>query len=525
MEWSASFDTSGVVDPAKAAESAITAMRSALMEADSALKSFGSGAAGSIGAGVDAAEKLAGATQAAQDALNKLKAPQGATVVPPFSPSFDKPESKEKASSSPSKKKGKKDGIPDVSKAAGDAGKAGEKAGASLAKSFSSAKDGAGSMVSTLKGALPLMAAMAGGAGFVGIAKIAIGYRALSQMQGILARTQVGFRQLFTGVDPQPLVRALDRFSKNFTAQTVMGRALGDVMTRAFNGIFSVVEKVEPYVTAFGQGMVLAFLLAENAVLRARIALQPYTGALDGLVSSSSLMKAAALGGGLALGVMAGYAVVAAAPFLALAAAIGAVTAAFEQASKLAKEWDGSALVRQVGSDLGLLSQQDWEKSQGITVGSDKDVTKANDAGMATGKAMGDGVVAGLKSSEAAAKAAGESLAAAADAGVRAKAEIHSPSRLFRRTARHMGEGQALGLEDSEDRVQKAAASSLVPDPQKLPALGARGAGASFTGPLVSIGQLIVQGGDDLATEIRRVIAVEAARVAENLGLTVPSEA
>lgn len=88
-----------------------------------------------------------------------------------------------------------------------------------------------------------------------------------------------------------------------------------------------------------------------------------------------------------------------------------------------------------------------------------------------------------------------------------------------------MGEGQALGLEDSEDRVQKAAASSLVPDPQKLPALGARGAGASFTGPLVSIGQLIVQGGDDLATEIRRVIAVEAARVAENLGLTVPSEA
>ena len=114
----------------------------------------------------------------------------------------------------------------------------------------------------------------------------------------------------------------------------------------------------------------------------------------------------------------------------------------------------------------------------------------------------------------------------AADAGVRSKAEIHSPARLFRRSGRHMGEGQALGLEDSQDRVQKAAASSLVPDPANLPKLGGGGAGGgTITGPLVSIGQIVVQGAEELRAEVRRVFDDESARIAELLGLSAPARA
>ena len=531
MDRNASLDTSKVVTPAQEAAAALGAMQSAIESAAGALKSFGGGATGSLGAGADAAEKLASASKAAADALEKLKGAQPGATKPggglapptPIRPTWAAGQEEARAASGFSMK-GKTAGrppvIPDAGKAAGDA----SKGGASLAKAFSGASGGASSLVGSLRGALPLMAALAGGAGLMGIAKIAIGYKAMSQMQGILARTQIGFRQLFAGVDPQPLVRALDRFSKNFTSQTVMGRALGDVLTRSFNGIFAAVEKAEPYVTAFGQGMVLAFLYAENAVLRARIALAPYTGTLDGIVSSTSLMNVAVIGGGIALGVAAGYAVVAAAPFLALGAAIMAVAAAFEQASKLAKEWDGNAFWNQVKSDVGLSSQADREKELGITVGSDTD--KASSAGQATGEAMGAGVVAGMKSSEAAAKAAGESLAAAADAGVRSKAEIHSPARLFRRSGRHMGEGQALGLEDSQDRVQKAAASSLVPDPANLPKLGGGGRGSvSITAPLLSIGQIVVQGAEELRAEVRRVVDDESARIAELLGLSAPARA
>lgn len=528
MDWNASLDTSKVVTPAQEAAAALGAMQAALTSADGVLKSFGGSSAGSLGAGTDAAEKLAAASKAATDALEKLKGAQPGATKPggglapptPIRPTWAAGQEEARAASGFSMK-GKTAGrppvIPDAGKAAGDA----SKGGASLSKAFSGASGGASSLVGSLRGALPLMAALAGGAGLMGVAKIAIGYKAMSQMQGILARTQLGFRQLFAGVDPQPLVRALDRFSKNFTSQTAMGRALGGILTSSFNSIFSVIEKAEPYLTAFGQGMILAFLQAKVAVKEARNALYPYIGSLDGLVSSSTAMSFAVYAGGAALAGVAIYAGLMAAPFIALGAAILAVAAAFEQASKLAKEWDGNAFWNKVKSDVGINSQADNEKALGITVGSDSDqAAKASSAGQTTGEAMGAGVVAGLKSSEASAKAAGESLAAAADAGVRAKAEIRSPARLFRRSGRHMGEGQALGLEDSQDRVQKAAASSLVPDPANLPKLGGGGAGrGTITGPLVSIGQIIVQGGEELVMEVRRVLDTEAARVAENLGL------
>lgn len=82
-----------------------------------------------------------------------------------------------------------------------------------------------------------------------------------------------------------------------------------------------------------------------------------------------------------------------------------------------------------------------------------------------------------------------------------------------------MGEGTALGVEDSADRVQRAAASSLVPSMGG--ASGAARGGATITAPLVHIGQLVVNGSEELRTEVRRVLDEESARAAAILGLSL----
>lgn len=542
MDWQFRADTSEVVSPADEAARALGGMGDAARASGKAISDSQAGAAGRLGASTAAADRLASASRRASEAARSIGA--GLSTAGGAAPGVSRllgavSDGGKLATGAGAAARSALDeavkGIAAAKGATGAAGaaassaaSAGAKAAAGVSKATGAASGGVGALVGNLKGALPLMAAVSGAAGLAGLARMAIGYRAMGQIQALTARTQYGFRMLFAGVDAQPVVRALDRFSRNLTGQTVTGRALGDVLTRSFNGIFRAVEAAEPYVTAFGQGMVIAFLYAENAVLRARVALAPYTGALDGLVSSTSLMRVAAIGGGVALVAMAGYAAVAAAPFLALAAAVLAVAAAFEQASKLAKEWDensSSQIWRKLKSDLGVGgSQQDKERAQGIVQGDDFDKAQAA-KGQAVGKAMGDGMVAGMAASEASVAAAGGKLAKAAEAGAKAAAEIRSPSRKMRReVGRQLGEGVALGEEDMARRVQKAAASSLVPDPDRLPSLGGRGAGgATFTGPLVSIGQLVITGGEDLKEMVLDGIEGAAARAAATLGLTVPA--
>lgn len=402
-------------------------------------------------------------------------------------------------------------------------------AGGKVVEAFSGAGKSLGSFLGPLKGMAPMLLAGLGAAGLAGLGKLALGYQGVARMQGITARLQLDFRRLFSGVDPSPAIRAYDRFAKNFSKGSVMGAALGDIFTRSFNGIFRLLEKAEPYVTAFGQGMVLAFLYAELAVLKARVAFFPYEDTLGSVISKSGLLKAAAVGGGLALLVAAGFAVAAAAPFLVLGAAILAVVAAFEQASKLSEEWDSSVMGRQIRSHLGLLSDAEREKEQGIVTGDDYDKQSAARAaakgadpaaakagGVAAGKELGAGLVAGMKSKEAEVVAAGSGLAKAADAGVRAGAEIKSPSRMMRRTAGELGEGAVLGIRDKAGAVQRAADESLVPS------MSSRGGLAGGVMVQVTIAQILIQGvvgtPEDQEAMIRRGLALELKAALAEIG-------
>lgn len=413
-----------------------------------------------------------------------------------------------------------------------DARKKEEKAEKSRADALKNAKkssmETANFMKAGLTAGLALGAAKIGIGGLGDLTKMAVGLKGMAKLDAITARTTLNFKRMFLGIDSSPLIRAADVFSKNFGPTTIMGRAIGDIFTRSFNGIFAAVEKLQPYLTAFGQGMVIAFLMAEVGIARAKAALQPYTGALDGIISSTTGMRVATVLGGAALVTLAGYAVVAAAPFLALSAAILAVSAAFEQASKLAKEWDGDAFWNKVKSDLGINNQADTEKAMGITVGSDKDQKDNKGKGQTNGMAMGLGMVAGMDASGAAVEAAGKRMAANADRGVKTGADIHSPSRVFRKSGRFMGEGVALGMEDTEGRVQRAADDSLVPTPPgglKAGSGGISGAakgGLQIMGPLIQIQQLVVNGGEDLRLQIHAILESETQKAMDALALKFP---
>ncbi len=337
------------------------------------------------------------------------------------------------------------------------------------------------------KGAALAGAAALGVAGVGSIAKLALGYRGMFALQGISYRLGLSFRALFSGVNPAPVLRAATMFADQFKKTSVLGSALEGIFSRAFNGLFSGVERATPYVIAFVQGITIGFLTAENYILRARIALAPFSGMLDGVVSSATGLETAATLGGLALVALGAKAAIGLAPLLPYAAAIAGITAALTQAIALSKEWDeqsGGQILAQLKQDLG----GEKVKPKGLTTGADYDAMMAAKAkaspaaaaaGVETGTQLAAGIVKGMSASEAAVAAGGGKLALAANAGVRAEAKIKSPSRLMEGNARYMGAGIEVGLAKSRAGIQAAAERNLVPD---LGGAGVGGRGASSRG-------------------------------------------
>ncbi|MEO5730973.1 MAG: hypothetical protein ABI134_33655 [Byssovorax sp.] len=382
-------------------------------------------------------------------------------------------------------------------------------------------------------------AALAGGAalgvaGAGGLAKMALGYRGMFALQGISYRLGLSFRSLFSGVNPAPVIRAATAFADQFKKTSVLGAALEGLFSRSFNGLFSGVEKATPYAIAFVQGITLGFLYAENAILRARVALAPYSGILDKATSSVDGLTIAAELGGAAIAALAIKGALAAGPYLAFAAAVMAVAAALDQVNKLSKEWDDNSSSQawsKFKNDIGVTSDADYaaqmKKRQGRTDGADykappKMPGAAAAAGVDTGAALAAGVVKGMSAGEAAVAAGGARLAKAADGGVRKGGEIRSPSGLTKRTARHFGEGVEEGLDASRAGVQAAADRNLVPDMSGMSSGGARGAGGGgmitvqMNAPLVQVmagapadlEAAILRAAPKLKDEIMRLLAL-----------------
>lgn len=423
-----------------------------------------------------------------------------------------------------------------VRAAEGDAAKASDKAHAK--KTSNTAAQSA-----QLSG-LAKTAALAGGAalgvaGAGGLARLALGYKGMMQLQGVSYRLGLSFRQLFSGVNPAPVIRAANAFAEQFKKTSVLGHALEGLFTRSFGTLFAGVEKATPYAIAFVQGITLGFLTAENAILRARLAFAPYSLALEEATGDTDGLTIAAELGGIALAALAVKATVAAAPFLPYALAIGAVVAALDQLNKISKEWDensGAQIIAKLKKDVGLGGDA---APRGVVTGADYDKqlaaakAKATPAaaanGAETGKQIAAGLVKGMDAGAADVTAAGGRLAQAADAGVKAKAKIKSPSRLMEQNALYMGDGAIRGLDKSGPGVQAAAERNLVPDVAGMGGAGggARGAGGGnitlqINSPLV---QVMAGGGADIEARIMaaapRLLDEVMRRLALQLGVSV----
>lgn len=536
MDWRATLDTSNVVGPAEEATRALGTMRGALAGAGSALGSLGESdklfARTTKGADDTAAayRRAGAAAGSAEAATGKAAAAQKKAADAAF---MSTRAAAKKGGWSPEKEAyelAKRTRI--AAKGAGANGvelakleqkegqaldrlRAAERKKADYLKAGGLKALGAGAAVvaagvgaaSAAYGALVKLAAASTGVGsFEDLTKIAIGARAMGQIQGIAARTNMSLRGMLRGVDAQPLVRATEMFSRNFSQSTVTGRAVGDMLTRSFNGFFSLLEKIEPVATGAFQGMVLGALKVEIAWLELQLAAAPIVKPILKAVDATDALEVAGT--------------LAAEPFRQLANDLKNIKVAIDLAvaayNKIKTGGAGDAI------DRGT-------KAAGNAVDSvfGDDVAKAGRGdGPAVGGALGDGIVAGLDAKEGAIYDAGKRATDAAVRGAKDGAEIRSPSRKMRRdVGRQLGEGVALGEEDMRGRVQRAAATSLVPDAPLGGGAPARGGGVSLTGPLVHVGQIVVGTMEDLGVAVRRLLDTEAERAAERLGIALPARA
>ena len=354
---------------------------------------------------------------------------------------------------------------------------------------------------------------------------LAMGVAGMARLSMISQQASFNMRRLFTGTNPRPLFDVLQRTGQLIDPRTFTGKTLGDFLVRSSNAFFNVLAKAEPYARMFFKGMLLGVLQAEGAWLKLRVAIQP---ALNMLPNGIGLMTAFAAGAltvkaafslmgvGLALGVVkaAGAllsfgvsAATATAPLLPYALAIGGVVAAVTQLKELLDAWDENSFTQittQLKSDLGISTKEETEaamsKRQGITTGDDYDrkyklgkyaekppatatpmpkgaEKQAAGAGPPIGKNLGLGIVAGMKDTQAKVEAGGRDLVLAAEGGAKTAAVIKSPSRKWRdEIGRNLGEGVALGLEDSADRIDEAARAA-VPGPPSIGVSGGKQGG------------------------------------------------
>lgn len=344
--------------------------------------------------------------------------------------------------------------------------------------------------------------------------QLALGPMGMARLSMISAQASFNMRRLFTGTNPKPLLDALQRTSQLIDPRTFTGKALGDLLVRSSNSFFSMLAKAEPYARLFFKGMLLGALQVEGAWLKLRLAIQPVLNQFPSGIGLMTAFEAGALavkaafglmGVGIAVGAVkaaAGLlsfgqaALVATAPLLPYAAAIGAIALALNQAIELKKQWDENSATQiknKLKEDLGLTTQAEREDAfdrrnksgkyyvekpdpppakaaAPLPKGAEK---QAQPAGANIGKNLGLGMLAGMKDTEAKVAAGGRDLVLAAEGGAKAAAIIKSPSRKWRtEIGQNLGEGAALGLEDSADRVDEAA-RAIVPSAPGVSVSGA----------------------------------------------------
>jgi hypothetical protein len=244
----------------------------------------------------------------------------------------------------------------------------------------------------------------------------------LNQMAGSLDSLGKKFREnigkMFEDIDPGPFLDAMKEIVGTFSQGTESGKGMKEIITSFFNAFF------KDAAVAVRWGHILFLGIAIGA-LKAYLVIKPFKEEIKllGMVIGVAALAFAAsftpaiIAGTVALWGLIAAAAVAAAPFLAIGAAVVAVGEAIYQGYKLWKEVDWAGL----------------------------------------GKSIVTGIVGGLTDGAKWLVSSVEGLAAKAEQAFKKKLGIASPSRVFMGLGMHTAGGFAVGMRAGTPAVRSSA--------------------------------------------------------------------
>jgi hypothetical protein len=278
-----------------------------------------------------------------------------------------------------------------------------------------------------------------------------LGPIARRQMLGLdnqTLRLQRNLSRMFSGLNIEPFLGALDSVLSLFSQSTVTGRQLKALIERLFGPILEQTSVLGPIVRSFFQGIILAVLILENKILQLRIAWRRAFGrsevldnidatrvALFGGIAVVSVLVGAVGALAVAFGVMAAAMLIALSPFILLAALF-------------------------VGLPILI----------GMAISSLADFfNETNFTELASN--MIDGLVDGLRNGLASVAAAAGQVATAASDAFRTALGIASPSSVFAAFGANISAGVAQGVDSGSPGVNNAI-GGLVDVPEGAGSIG-----------------------------------------------------
>lgn len=296
-----------------------------------------------------------------------------------------------------------------------------------------------------------------------------INLRKLMSIEGLTDQISKKFAKMTAGIDLDRAGASVFKFIQIFDESTATGAVLKRAVTAFGSGIVTVIERGTPIAKAFIRGLIIGGLEIYIAYLRVRNTLRDaftgnetlkgiadWIGKIDGLKAATDsgvfVMRAMAMGVGV---VAAGLALIVA-PIVAGHLAFKA----FVNAGADTMKWFASI---------------DWS---------------------ATGSAIVDGIVDGLKGGAAKLVNAAGELGDKLKVGFKSALGIRSPSTVFEAESKQIPAGAAKGIRAGSPAAQRAVDEMVTPSGSS--GVGAAGGGAALGGarpPVVIYATLSLEGG------------------------------
>lgn len=318
-----------------------------------------------------------------------------------------------------------------------------------------------------------------------------------------------------------PFMRELESLASEFYAGGIASATFKDKIKSVLQVVFEVATRTV-------RAIHIAFLHLEIAFLKAKIALNPLTKALDGLGISGGIVNvvmylvgATALILAVVFGVLAAAVLLVSAPFIIAAIAIGLVIYAIKRLIGFLGE--ASDHMGDMKSAVAGWADSIVETISGFASRASGALTEFVMSALAAGGNFVLGLIQALLTGKGPVADAAKSLAMSAKNAVFAAMGIASPSKVMIQAGKHTAAGLALGIESGTGDVEAAAqgsARAVVRGAAGTP--GAAGASAAGRGGLtirIEAGAVVVQGGGSILELTEEALALVLERAAARAGL------